>query len=222
MPNRIRVFLCDDHQLMRQGLKKLLDLEAGMKVVGTAGSGREMLEQLAEAAPDVVLMDISMPSLDGISATYMLKKKHPHIQVIILTMFEDETHIFQAIRAGAMGYLLKDVSIETVVDAIRKVHKGEALLQPVIATKVLKEFAALDKGKPKAGGAYHNLTVREEEILRLITLGGTNKDIAQKLGISEKTVKNHISNIFSTLHVTNRTQAALYVLGNKDVQHPKW
>lgn len=214
MSKLISVFLCDDHTLFRQGMKKLLNLEKNIKVLGEASNGQEMLEVLKKISPDVILMDINMPQMDGVSATYKIKKKYPHINIIILTVFEDEPHIFQAIKAGAIGYLLKDVSIEEVVEAIHKVSKGEALLQPVIASKVLKEFAMLDKRKIKDGDKfYSNLTAREEEILRLIALGGTNKDIAQKLDIAEKTVKNHISNIFSILHVNNRTQAALYALG---------
>mgnify|MGYP001560760392 CR=1 FL=1 len=214
MSETIQVFLCDDHTLFRQGIKKLLSLEKNIKVIGEASNGQEMLEALKKVSPDVILMDINMPQMDGVSATYRIKKKYPNVNVIFLTVFEDEPHIFQAIKAGATGYLLKDVSIEDVVEAIYKVSKGEALLQPVIASKVLREFAMLDKRKIKNGDKfYSNLTVREEEILRLIALGGTNKDIAQKLGIAEKTVKNHISNIFSVLHVNNRTQAALYTLG---------
>ena len=157
-----------------------------------------------------------MPKMDGVSASYKVKKISPHSNIIILTVYEDEPHIFQAIKAGAMGYLLKDVSIDELLEAIRKVYKGEALVQPVIATKILKEFVLLDKRKFKEGDKFYNdLTEREKEILRLVALGGTNKEIAQKLGISEKTVKNHISNIFQTLHVNNRTQAAIYALEKK-------
>lgn len=216
MADAIRVFLCDDHTLFRQGMRKLLALEREIQIVGEAGDGQEMLNALKKAGPDIVLMDINMPEIDGIAATYKIKKILPRVNIIILTVYEDEPHIFEAIKAGAMGYLLKDVSIEEVIKAIHQVYKGEALLQPVIATKVLKEFAMLDKRKIKEGDRFYNdLTEREKEILRLIALGGTNKEIAQKLGISEKTVKNHISNIFQTLHVNNRTQAALYVLTKK-------
>lgn len=216
MPDNIRVFLCDDHTLFRQGIKKLLELEPDIAVVGEASNGQELLEMLKKAGPDVILMDIGMPKMDGVSATYKIKKILPHCNILILTVYEDESHIFAAIKAGAMGYLLKDVSIDELIEAIRRISKGEALIQPIIATKVLKEFALLDKRKVKEGDKFYNdLTEREKEILRLITLGGTNKEIAQKLGISEKTVKNHISNIFQTLHVNNRTKAALYALGKK-------
>lgn len=213
MSDSVRVFLCDDHTLFRQGIRKLLDLEKDIEVVGEAGNGLEMLDMLKKTGPDIILMDIGMPKMDGVNATYKVKKILPHINIIILTVYEDEPHIFQAIKAGAMGYLLKDVSFDELAEAIRRVYKGEALIQPVIATKVLKEFAMLDKRKMKEGDKFYNdLTEREKEILRLIALGGTNKEIAQKLGITEKTVKNHISNIFSTLHVNNRTKAAIYAL----------
>lgn len=216
MSDSIRVFLCDDHTLFRQGLKKLLELEQDIQIVGEASNGQEMLDILKKTGPDVILMDIGMPQMDGVIATYKSKKILPHTNVIILTIYEDEPHIFAAIKAGAMGYLLKDASFDELIEAIRRVYKGEALIQPVIATKVLKEFALLDKRKIKEGDKFYNdLTEREKEILRLITLGGTNKEIANKLGISEKTVKNHISNIFQTLHVNNRTKAALYALDKR-------
>ena len=216
MLNAIRLFLCDDHKLFRQGIRKLLELEHNIQIVGEANNGQEMLDMLKKTGPDVILMDIGMPQMDGVTATYKSKKILPHANIIILTVYEDEPHIFAAIKAGAIGYLLKDISIDELIEAIRKVNKGEALIQPIIATKVLKEFAMLDKRKIKEGDKfYSDLTEREKEILRLIALGGTNKEIAQKLGISEKTVKNHISNIFQTLHVNNRTQAAIFALDKK-------
>lgn len=216
MTDHIRVFLCDDHTLFRQGIKKLLTLEKDIEVVGEADNGQDMLSMLKKKGPDVILLDIGMPQMDGVTATYKVKKTMPHVEIIILTVYEDEPHIFEAIKAGAKGYLLKDVSIDELLEAIRRVYRGEALIQPVIAAKVLKEFAMLDKRKIKEGDKFYNdLTEREKEILRLIALGGTNKEIAKKLGIAEKTVKNHISNIFQTLHVNNRTKAALYLLDKK-------
>lgn len=213
MPDTIRVFLCDDHTLFRQGIRKLLELERDIMVVGEENNGQAMLGNLKKAAPDVILMDIAMPLMDGVAATLKVKKILPQARIIILTVYDDEPHVFKAIKAGAMGYLLKDVSIDDLVEAIHKVHKGEALIQPIIAAKVLKEFAMLDKRTIKEGDKFYNdLTEREKEVLRLIALGGTNKEIAQKLGITEKTVKNHISRIFQTLHVNNRTQAAIYAL----------
>src|SRR3990167_6477047 len=213
MSDMIRVFLCDDHNLFRQGMRKLLELERDIQIVGEAGNGREMLDMLKKTGPDIILMDINMPEIDGIATTYKIKKILPSADVVILTIYEDEPHIFEAIKAGAMGYLLKDVSIEELTGAIRKVYKGEAVIQPIIATKVLKEFAMADKKKMKNGDKFYNdLTEKEKEILRLIVLDGTNKEIAGKLDISEKTVKNHLSSIFCTLHVNNRTKAAVYAL----------
>ena len=214
MPYSIRVFLCDDHTLFRQGIRKLLELENDIAVIGEAGDGDEMLHKLKATQPNVILMDIGMPEMDGVTATYKVKKMTPQVNIIILTIYEDEPHIFDAIKAGAIGYLLKDVSINELLEAIRRANKGEALIQPVIATKVLKEFAMLDRRKTKGRGKDFNaLTEREKEVLRLIASGGTNKELAKKLGITEKTVKNHISNIFQTLHVNNRTQAAIYAIG---------
>lgn len=208
--------MCDDHTLFRQGIRKLLELEKDIKLVGEANNGEGMLAMLKKTNPDIILMDIGMPGMDGVTATYKAKKLLPHIVIIILTVYEDEPHIFEAVKAGAMGYLLKDVSINELLEAIRRGYKGEVLIQPVIATKVLKEFAMMDKRKIKGRDKLCNdLTEREKEVLRLIALGGTNKEIANKLGITEKTVKNHISNIFQTLHVDNRTKAALYALGKK-------
>lgn len=216
MPDTIKVFLCDDHTLFRQGIRKLLELEDDIEVAGEAGAGQAMLDVVKKAAPDVILMDIAMPHMDGVAATLKVKKILPRARVIILTVYEDEPHVFNAIKAGAMGYLLKDVSIDDLVKAIHRVNNGEALIQPVIAAKVLKEFAMLDKRTIKEGDAFYNdLTEKEKEVLRLIALGGTNKEIARKLCIAEKTVKNHISNIFQTLHVNNRTQAAIYALERK-------
>lgn len=213
MTDVIRIVLCDDHTLFRQGIRKLLELEKDIQIAGEANNGQEMLDMLKKTAPDIILMDIGMPLIDGVSATHKVKKISPNTSIIILTVYEDEAHIFEAIKAGAMGYLLKDVSIEELTGAIRRVYKGEALIQPVIAAKVLKEFAMADKRKVKNGDKFYNdLTEREKEILRLIVLGGTNKEIAKKIGIAEKTVKNHISNIFLTLHVNNRTKAAVYAI----------
>lgn len=217
--NFIRVFLCDDHQLVRQGLKKLLELENDIKITGEAGNGTEALKILKKADPDIILMDIGMPEMDGITATYKIKKMLPQVKIIVLTVYEDEPHIFGAIKAGAMGYLLKGISSDELVDAIRRVNRGEALLQPQIAPKVLKEFAMLDKRKISQGDKFFSdLTEREGEILRLIALGCSNKDIAGRLNIAEKTVRNHISNIFLKLHVNNRTQAALYATGKRDIK----
>lgn len=217
MSDPIRVVLCDDHTLFREGLRKLLELEKDIEVIGEANNGHEMLDILQKTDPDVILMDIGLPDMNGITVTHKVRKILPRVDIIMLTVYEDEPHIFEAIRAGAKGYLLKDVSIDELSEAIRRVYKGEAIIQPVIATKVLKEFVMLDKTKMKGGDEFcDGLTEREKQILRLIALGGTNKEIAGKLGITEKTVKNYVTNIFQTLHVNNRTKAALYAL-DKDL-----
>lgn len=213
MPENIRVFLCDEHALFRQGVRKLLELEPDITVTGEAKDGQEMLERLKKAAPDVVLMGIATPNTDGIAAISKARKTFPRLKVVILAAYEDEAYIFKAIKSGVMGYLLKDASFDELMETIRTVYKGEASIQPAVATKVLREFAMLDKREMKEGDKFYSgLTEREKEILRLIALGGSNKEIALKLHLSEKTVKNHISNIFQTLHVNNRTQAAIYAL----------
>ena len=216
MPDTIRVFLCDDHTLFRQGIRKLLELETDIGIVGESDNGQDMLNMLKKTGPDIVLMDIGMPKTDAVTIIHKIRKISPDVNIVILTTHEDERHIFQAIKSGAMGYLLKSASIDELVEAIRRVYKGDAQLHPGIVAKVLKEFVMLDKRKIKEGGKFYSgLTERQKEILRLIALGGTNKEIAKKLVITEKTVKNHISNIFSTLHVNNRTQAAIYALDKK-------
>lgn len=212
----MKVFLCDDHRLFREGLRKILELESDIKIVGEASDGEEAIKMIKKTRPDIVIMDIGMPGMDGVSATYKIRKEGPRINIIILTVYQDEPHIFEAIKAGAIGYLLKDISSDELIEAIRRVYKGEALIQPSIAPKLLKEFTVLSKKKAD-GQTYIGLTERENEILKLITLGNSNKEIASKLYISEKTVKNHISNIFQKLHVNSRTQAALYALRQKKV-----
>lgn len=216
MKDTIRVFLCDDHTLFREGLRKLLELEKDIEIVGEASGGFETIQKVKRASPDIILMDIGMPEMDGVTATGKIKREFPRINIIILTIYEDEPHIFEAIKAGAMGYVLKDITSDELIKAIHRVYSGEALIQPVIATKVLKEFVMMDKRKMRGSKkVLDELTERETEVLRLIALGGSNKEIASKLNISEKTVKNHISNIFQKLHVNSRTKAALYALHHK-------
>lgn len=213
---RIKIFLCDDHKLFREGVRKLLELEKDLRVVGEAGDGKEALRIIKNASPDVVLMDIGMPGMDGVVATRRIKKDNPEIKVVMLTVHQDEPHIFEAIKAGAAGYLLKDVSGDELVDAVRRVSQGEALVEPKIAAKILKEFKLLSRKKqPSDEEMYTDLTERENDVLRWIGLGASNKEIASRLDISEKTVKNHLSNIFQKLHVASRTQAALFVFREK-------
>lgn len=218
MQKKIKVFLCDGNRLFREGVRKLLEVAKDIQVIGEAGEGGEALKKIRRAGPDVVLMDINPPKIDGAHITGRIKKEYPRIKVIILTVQDDRPHIFEAIKSGAVGYLLKDVSSAELIETIRKVARGEALLEPKIAAKVLDEFKALSQRKKSTDAkAYTELTTRENEVLRWVALGASNREIAAKLGLSEKTVKNHLINIFQKLHVNNRTQAALFVFREKKV-----
>ncbi len=213
MPD-IRVLIVDDQTLMRQGLQTLLEMQDDIRIVGQAGDGVEALAQADALKPDVVLMDVRMPRMDGVEATRQIRARLPATQVIILTTFDDDEYVFEGLRAGAMGYLLKDVSAETIADAIRRVARGEALIQPSIARKVVAEFTRLGtptnrpqlQAQPSSPDA---LSEREMEILRLLAQGLSNREIADKLFITEGTVKNHVSNILAKLGVRDRTQAVL-------------
>jgi DNA-binding NarL/FixJ family response regulator len=209
---KIRVLIVDDQALMRQGLATLLELEPDLEVVGQAGDGIEAVTLVKERKPHVVLMDVRMSRLNGVDATRQVRAQAPETQVIILTTFDDDEYVFEGLRAGAMGYLLKDVSAEDLTDAIRRVARGEALIQPSIARKVVSEFARL--GAPDKKTLAHTklldpLSEREAEILKLLAQGMSNREIAETLFITEGTAKNHISNIFSKLGVRDRTQAVL-------------
>jgi DNA-binding NarL/FixJ family response regulator len=205
----ISILVVDDHTLFRTGIRKMLEAEADMRVVGEAATGREALAQARKLMPDVILMDIKMPDLDGIEATRQLCREMPHVGIIFCTMFEDEEFVFAGLQAGGRGYILKDADPDTVLRAIRAVAHGESLLAPTIAQKVMSRFSALPS---KPTPLYDELTPRELEVLKLIAEGLCNKEIAQELVISEKTVKNHINNIFSKLHVNDRSQAMLYAI----------
>ncbi len=209
MTERIRVLIADDHTLFRKGVRTMLEAEEDMQVVGEAATGQEALEQARALMPDVILMDIKMPDLDGVAAARVLHREMPHIGIIFVTMFEDDEFVFRGLQAGGRGYILKDADPETMLRAIRAVSHGESLLGPTIAQKVLRQFAALPG---RQAPLVDELTPRELEVLTLIAEGHPNKEIAQKLSISEKTVKNHINNIFSKLHVYDRTQAMLYAI----------
>ncbi len=212
----INILIVDDHTLFRSGIRKMLEGEADMCVVGEAATGREALERARKLMPDVILMDIKMPdpsdpgqALDGIEATRVLHREMPHVGIIICTVFEDDEFVFAGLQAGSRGYIVKDDDPETMLRAIRAVAHGESLLGPTIAQKVMRQFAALP-GKQTA--LVDDLTPREMEVLKLIASGYSNKQIAEALVLSEKTVKNHINNIFSKLHVYDRGQAMLYAI----------
>lgn len=209
----IRVLLVDDQALFCEGLRTLLDLQPDIEVVGEANNGWEAIEYAARTAPDVVLMDMKMPMLDGVAATRDIRARHPNTQVIVLTTFDDDEHVFEGLRAGAVGYLLKDVASDRLAEAIRCAARGESFLQPSVAAKVVAEFTRLTDA-PHAR-VHTNQTLieplsdRELEILRLVATGASNKEIAATLVIAEGTVKNHVTNILGKLGVRDRTQAAL-------------
>jgi DNA-binding NarL/FixJ family response regulator len=207
----IQVLLVDDQQLVRQGLRLLLEIEPDIRVVGQAANGCEALAQVAALRPEVVLMDVRMPVMDGVEATRELAARFPEVGVIILTTFEDDAIVFEGLKAGARGYLLKDISSEEMADAVRKVASGEALIQPRITRKVLAEFSRLAgmAASPQPRPLPEPLTGREQEVLRALARGLSNREIAEALVITEGTVKNHVSNLFAKLQVRDRTQAVL-------------
>lgn len=209
---RIRVLLVDDQALFREGLRILLSQQADIEVVGEAGDGREALAQSAALRPDVILMDVRMPRLDGVAATRALREAgvggHAAPRVIMLTTFDDDEQVFDGLRAGALGYLLKDVSSERLFEAIRAAHRGESFLAPSVAAKVVAEFARLPSSRPPDAPA-EPLSSREREILVLLAGGGSNKEIGQTLHLTEGTVKNYVSAILGKLGARDRTQAAL-------------
>jgi len=206
----IRVLLVDDQKLMREGLRVLLEMEPDLEVAGEAGDGKAALAAYAEQQPDVVLMDIRMPGMDGVEATRRLRERWPEARVIILTTFDDDEYVFEGLRAGALGYLLKDVSGHELAEAVRTVVKGGALIEPSVARKVVAEFARLaPPARPPDAGLPEPLTEREKEILRLLAQGLSNREIAQRLFLAEGTVKNYVTTILQKLSVRDRTQAAL-------------
>jgi len=220
--NDVRVLVADDQRLMREGIASLLSIQNGIEVVGTAINGQDALEQAVQLQPDVILMDVRMPIMDGVEATALVRRQNPACQILMLTTFDDDEYVINALRAGATGYLLKDIPAADLAKAIQAAHKGIYQLDPTIANKVVaslqssqlrfvqEQQAAQSSDKP-ANPIYNgDLTAREGEVLRLIAVGATNKEIARRLVISEGTVKNHISSILSRLNLRDRTQAAIY------------
>jgi DNA-binding NarL/FixJ family response regulator len=206
MEKEIRVLIADDHTLFRDGLVSLLKSVPEIDVVGTAQDGEEAIQLAASSQPDVVLMDLLMPKVNGIEATQQIIQTSPHIGVVMLTMFEDDESVFSAMRAGARGYILKGADQEDVLRAIRAVARGEALFGPSIATRLMDFFVTPASDPPQA---FPELTDREHEILALIAQGESNPEIAEQLHISLKTVRNHVSNIYNKMQVTDRVQAVL-------------
>jgi DNA-binding NarL/FixJ family response regulator len=201
----IHVLIADDHSLYREGVRKMLSMAQDIEIVGEATNGDEAISQALALQPDVILMDLKMPGINGIEATRRILYASPRIGVLVLTMFETDETVFAAMRAGARGYLLKDVDQEDVIRAVRAVNRGDAIFSPAIAERLILYFAALKPGTSDL--AFPELTDREREILHLIAQGHSNAEIAQRLILSIKTVQNHVSNIFSKLQVADRAQA---------------
>lgn len=210
---RIKVLIVDDHRVVREGLVAILKSKENIMVVGEAQDGQEAVEKARALLPDVILMDVSMPRMNGVEATRLIKREFPHIGIAALTMYEEQQYIFDLVRAGATGYLLKDSDSSQIVAAIQAIYRGESLIHPSVASKILTEFSVMSqkKGK-KASWVEHDLTEREITVLRLVADGKTNKEIAVSLDLSEKTVKNHVRNIFHKLQVYDRTQAAILAI----------
>jgi NarL family two-component system response regulator LiaR len=211
-PQKIRVLIVDDHAVVRQGLRVFIDLQEDMEVVGEASNGFEAVEQAGNLLPDVVLLDLVMPQMDGVEATRKVLERSPGSHVLILTSFGEDDKVFPAIRAGAHGYLLKDIDPNDLVQAVRGAHLGKVQLHPDVAKKLMTAVAIDAKGQATPSPAASDLTEREVEVLRLIARGMNNHEIAQEMVISEKTVKTHVSNILGKLGVEDRTQAAIWAL----------
>ena len=206
----IRVVIADDHAVVRQGLRTFLELQEEIEVVGEAADGAEAVDVVRATAPDVALLDLVMPRLGGLEAIRRIREVAPTTRVLVLTSFADDDTVLPAVRAGAAGYLLKDVQPPELVGAIRTVHAGQALLAPAVATMLVEQLAAEQEDGQADRGEH--LTRREREVLALLARGRANKVIARDLGVSERTVKTHVSNILGKLNLTDRTQAAVYAV----------
>jgi two-component system NarL family response regulator len=216
MDEKLRVLIVDDHALFRRGLQMVLRQEPDIDVVGEAADGHEAVDRAQELMPDVVLMDVRMPGQSGIKATEQIRDNIPHAKILMLTISDEEADLYDAIKAGASGYLLKEISIDEVADAVRSVWAGQSRISPSMASKLLTEFAAMSR---RAEGRQQlpapRLTDREMEVLKLVAQGMNNRDIAKELFISENTVKNHIRNILEKLHLHSRMEAVVYAVREK-------
>lgn len=208
MSERIRLLIADDHAIVRKGLRALFNTEAGIEIVGEADNGRDAVKLAQELSPDVILLDLIMPLMDGIEAIEHIKKDNPQVKILILTSFADDDKVFPAIKAGALGYLLKDSSPDDLLNAIGCIYRGEPSLDPSVALKLMQEIHQT----PEPSETANPLTRREVEVLQQVAQGMSNQEIASKLCISEQTVRNHVNHILDKLHLANRTQAALYAL----------
>jgi two-component system NarL family response regulator len=214
--DKLKVLIVDDHALFRRGLQMVLRQEPDIDVVGEAADGNEAVDMAQESMPDVILMDVRMPHRSGIEATRQIKDLLPHVKILMLTISDEEADLYEAIKAGASGYLLKEIPIDEVSEAIRSVSAGQSRLSPSMAAKLLTEFAAMSKRAAETRQLpAPRLTEREMEVLRLVAQGLNNRDIGGKLFISENTVKNHIRNILEKLHLHSRMEAVVYAVREK-------
>jgi DNA-binding NarL/FixJ family response regulator len=219
--DRVRVMICDDHALFRRGLVMVLEAEDDIDVVAEAEDGEDAVRKVAEFVPDVVLMDVRMPGIDGIEATRRIGDTVPSTKIVMLTVSDEESDLYEAIKAGASGYLLKEISIEEVATAVRAVVAGQSLISPSMASKLLTEFTNLSKrADERTTVPTPRLTDRELEVLRLVALGKSNREIAGDLFISENTVKNHVRNILEKLHLHTRMEAVMYAVREKLLDVP--
>ncbi len=217
---RIRVLLADDHALFRDGVASIMAGQEDIEVAGEVGSGEEALEKTRELMPDLILMDINMPGLNGLEATRLIKKEMPYIKIVMLTVHDEDEKVFEAVKSGAQGYLLKNIRSKELLGLVRGVAKGEAPISPSVATKILNEFASLAHQAEREPEEPPGLTLREREVLQHVATGAANKEIGADLHISENTVKNHLRNILEKLHLKNRTQAADYALRRGLIRPP--
>lgn len=206
----IRVLLADDHAVVREGTRQLLEREPDIIVVGEAGDGEEAIRLSQTLQPDVVVMDVRMPGMGGVEATRRIKQQQPDVEVLVLTAHDDDQYVFTLLEAGASGYLLKTAPVKELVKAIHEVHQGQSALDPTVARKVVQQLTGGARQKPQEN--YELLTEREQEVLKLLAEGKTNKEIAEALVISDRTVQTHLSNIFSKMDVSSRTEAVLVAI----------